>query len=198
MIQKDMCLLHQINREVASEIFHFVWLDASVLLLKKKTELKTLKQQKYPIALTENSIKRALQILLNELSKPKEKGTEEIIPFLSIQNPNNPNIFPVVRQTFENFQHSKTMSNVVFSSKKLINSMRQAPNLERLLCKSKFMPVEENFHFTSCGKNCVCCLYLLKASSYLFKRVNKLFFRENIFNCESEDLIYVVICQLKS
>ena len=87
------------------------------------------------------------------------------------------------------------MSNVVFSSKKLINSMRQAPNLERLLCKSKFMPVEENFHFTSCGKNCVCCLYLLKASSYLFERVNKLFFRENILNCESKDLIYVVICQ---
>ena len=33
------------------------------------------------------------------------------------------------------------MSNVFFSGKKLINSMRQAPNLERLLGKSKFMPV---------------------------------------------------------
>ena len=51
--------------------------------------------------------------------------------------------------------------------------MRQAPNLERLLCKSKFMTVEEHFHVNSCGKNCVCCPYLLKASSYLFKRVNK-------------------------
>ena len=29
----------------------------------------------------------------------------------------------------------------VFNGKKLINSMRQTPNLERLLCKSKFMPV---------------------------------------------------------
>ena len=34
---KIMCLLHQITRRVASEIFHFVWLDVSVLLLKKKT-----------------------------------------------------------------------------------------------------------------------------------------------------------------
>ena len=61
----------------------------------------------------------------------------------------------------------------VFSAKKLINSIPQAPNLEHLLCESKFMPVKENFHVNSCGKNCVCCPYLLKASSYLFKRVKK-------------------------
>ena len=54
----------------------------------------------------QNSIKRALQILLNKPSKPKEKKTEETIPFLSTHNPNNPNIFPIVRQTFEKFQHS--------------------------------------------------------------------------------------------
>ena len=73
----------------------------------------------------------------------------------------------------------------VFKGRKLINSLRQAPNLERLLCKSKFMPVEERCHVNSCGKNCVCCPYLLKVSSYLFKRVNKVFFLKNNFNCES-------------
>ena len=51
------------------------------------------------------------------------------------------------------------MSNA-FSGKKLINSMCQVPNSERLLCKSKFMPVE-NFDVNSCGKHCVRCLYLL-------------------------------------
>ena len=80
--------------------------------LKRLSDLKTLKQQKYPIALIENSIKRALQVPLNELMKPEEKGTEEIIPFLSTHNPNNPNIFPIIRQTFANFQRSKAMSNV--------------------------------------------------------------------------------------
>ena len=89
--------------------------------LKRLSELKTsLRKQKYLIALIENSIKRALQVSLNELRKPKEKGREEIIPFVSTHNPNNPNIFPITRQTFENFQHSKTMSNV-FNGKKLIN-----------------------------------------------------------------------------
>ena len=82
------------------------------------SELKTLRKQKHPIALIENSIKRALQVPLNKLRKPQEKGRSEIIPFVSNHNPNNPNIFPVIRQTFENFQHSKTMSNV-FNGKKL-------------------------------------------------------------------------------
>ena len=97
--------------------------------LKRLSELKTsLRKAKYPFVLIENSIKRALQVLLNELRKPKEKGREEIIPFVSTHNPNNRNIFPIIRQTFENFQHSKTMSNV-FNGKKLMNSMHQAPNL---------------------------------------------------------------------
>ena len=73
--------------------------------------------------------------------------------------------------------------------------MRHAPNLERVLCKSKFMSVEKFFRVNSCGKNCVCSPYLLKACSYLFKRVNKVFFLKKNFNCESRNLIYAVICQ---
>ena len=118
--------------------------------LKRLSEIKTsLRKQKYPIALIENSIKTTLQVPLYELRKRKEKVREEIIPFLSTHNPNNPNIFPIIRQT---------------------------SNLEHLFCKSKFMPSEEYFHVNFSGKNCVCCPYLLKASSYLFKRVNKYFF----------------------
>ena len=55
--------------------------------------LKTLKQQNYPIVVIEKSIKRTLQIPLNELRKPKEKGAEEEIRFLSTHNLNNPNFF---------------------------------------------------------------------------------------------------------
>ena len=65
-----------------------------------------IKKAKYPIALRENSIKRALQIPLNKIGKPKEKRREEIIPFVSTHNPNNPNICSIIRQTFENFHHS--------------------------------------------------------------------------------------------
>ena len=66
--------------------------------------------------------------------------------------------------------------------------MHQAPSLERLLCKSKFMPVEEHFYVNSCGKNYVCCPYLFKASSYLFRRVNKVFFKKIILIPRAETL----------
>ena len=76
--------------------------------LKRLPELETsLKQEKYPTALTKNSTKRTLQIPLNELRKPKEKRTEEIIPFPSTHNPDNLNTFPIIKQIFENFQHLK-------------------------------------------------------------------------------------------
>ena len=53
------------------------------------------------------------------------------------------------------------MSNV-FNGKKLMKSMCQTPNLERLLRKSKLMPVEKKF----CGENCVCSPYISKVSSF--------------------------------
>ena len=82
-----------------SEIFHFAWLEEEEeAKLKRLSELETsLRKQKYPIALIENSIKKALQEPLNELRKTKEKRREEIIPFVSTHNPNNPNIFPIIR-----------------------------------------------------------------------------------------------------
>ena len=47
----------------------------------------------------------------------------------------------------------------------------------------------------SCGKNCVSCPYLLKGSLYQFKQVKKTFLLKNSFNCQSSNLIYVIICQ---
>ena len=54
-------------------------------------------------------------------------------------------------------------------------SMNQATNLERLLCRSKFKSQHKNHDVKNCGKNCVSCPYLLKASLYQFKQVNKIF-----------------------
>ena len=73
--------------------------------------------------------------------------------------------------------------------------MRQAPNVERLLCMWKFMSQVQHFQVTSCVRNYVCCSHLLKTYFYLFKRVNKVFFLQNDFSYKSRNLIYVVICQ---
>ena len=108
-------------------------------------------------------------------------------------NPNKPNVFPIMKQSFDNFQYSKTMSNV-FQGNKLI-SMSQAPNRGRLLYRSKFESQHKNCGVKNCAKNCVSSPYLLEASLYQFKGVNKTFFLKNSFNCESSNLIYAVICQ---
>ena len=45
--------------------------------------------------------------------------------------------------------------------------MRRASDLEHLLCKSKFIPVEENCHVNSCGKN---LLLISVKSLFLFSQ----------------------------
>ena len=86
----------------------------------------------------EASILRALKKYL--LRQPKT-AKNEIIPFTFIYNPNNPNVFPIKKQTFDNFQYSKTMCNI-FRERNL--SMSQAPNLGRFLCRSKFESEDKN------------------------------------------------------
>ena len=82
-----------------------------------------------------------------------------------------------------------------FQREKIVKSMSQASNLERLLYGSKSESKHKNNKVKCCGKNCISCPYLLKASLYQFKRVNKTFLLINSFNCESSNLIYVIICQ---
>ena len=76
----------------------------------------------------------------------------------------------------------------VLKGEKLTESMCQVPNFQRLLCKSKFIAVEENVHPNFYGKNCIRCPNLLRSSSYLFKRLNKVFFSKKKINCESRNL----------
>ena len=73
--------------------------------------------------------------------------------------------------------------------------MSQAPSRGRLLYRSKFESQRKNHEMKNCRKNSISCPYLVKAFLYQFKQVNKTFMLKNFFNCESSNLIYVVICQ---
>ena len=63
----------------------------------------------------------------------------------------------------------------IFLRKKLVKSLRQGPDVGRLLCRSKFESQHKNREVKNCEKNSVNCPYLLKASLYQFKLVNKTF-----------------------
>ena len=77
---------------------------------------------------------------------------------------------------------------------KFINCKRQAPNLERILCKSSFSPSNSISGVKNCNKSFVCCQYIKEGIEYTFKTVDKKFEIRIPFNCESKNLIYVVIC----
>ena len=76
---------------------------------------------------------------------------------------------------------------------KLIHSKRQPPNLQRILCKSEYVN-EENMKVSKCGKNCVCCEYIMEGPSFNFKNGSKPFKVRNPFTCDSTNLLYVITC----
>ena len=109
----------------------------------KLNELKSLlTKQNYPKKLIESGIQRAENIPQNSLRKPKEKNNSKIIPFITTNNPNNPNIFPIIKTTVEQLEASKTLK-VELKNSNLINCKRQPPNLERFLCKTKYIRPEK-------------------------------------------------------
>ena len=82
----------------------------------KEKRFKGLKQtfleQKHPKLLIEASILKAKEKPLEILGQPKTAKNEDIIRFTITFNPNDPNVFPVIKKSFVNFQYFKTMSNV--------------------------------------------------------------------------------------
>ena len=83
-------------------------------------------EQKYPQSLIEASILKAKEIPIEILRQRKTLKNEEIIPFTTTYNPNNRNIFPIIKQSFNNFQYPKTMfekKRRIFEKKKLVNSV---------------------------------------------------------------------------
>ena len=77
---------------------------------------------------------------------------------------------------------------------KFINCKRQAPNLGRMLCKSSFPPSNSISGVKNCGKSFACCQYIKEGIEHTFKTVDKKIEIRIPFNCESKNLIYVVIC----
>ena len=98
----------------------------------KLKELRTiLKTQKYPKMVVEKGIEKALAIPQEQLRSEKLKKKDKILPFISIYNPNNPNMFPKVREIYRNLQTSKILGKIS-AKHKLIDCKRQSSNLKRL------------------------------------------------------------------
>ena len=97
--------------------------EKSDLKMSKLKELKTvLKKQKYPLKVIEKGIEKACAIPMEVLRSEKQPKKEKIVPFILTFNPNNTNIYPVIRNTFQNLRESTELISI-FKDYKLIKSL---------------------------------------------------------------------------
>ena len=71
-------------------------------------------EQKYPKSLIEARTSRAKEITLEILRQPKTAKNGKLSFHYYIQSKQSKR-FPITNQSFDNFQHSKTMPNIVES-----------------------------------------------------------------------------------
>ena len=101
------------------------------------------------------------------LRKPKEPSNENILPFITTFNANNPNIYSTTKSSVNFVKHNNVSD---FHDIKLMQSKRQPPDLKKRLTKADFGEVLSGM-FNCCDKRCECCNYLLINDHHTFKNV---------------------------
>ena len=109
------------------------------------------------------------------LRKPKKPSNENILPFITTFNPNNPNTYSTVKSSVNCLKNNSVSG---FDNIKSIQSKRKPPpppllpltNLKNLLTKAEFGEILSGT-FNCSNKRCECCNYLLINYHYTFKNV---------------------------
>ena len=163
---------------------------------EKENKLKELKlileKQGYSKRIINNGIQKAERQPHENLRKEKNKTDENLLTFITTYNPNNPNLFPIIKQSVEQLKSSETLRDKL-NKKTLICCRKQPPNLERLLCKTTYIN-NEKVKVSKCGKNCVCCTYIKEGTEFKFKYRDIPFKVKSPFNCNTSNLLYVITC----
>ena len=75
--------------------------------LKNLENLKTnLSKYHYPDSLTKQGFQKALSIPQNDLRKPKKPSKENILPFITTFNTNNPNIYSTIKSSVNSLKNN--------------------------------------------------------------------------------------------
>ena len=150
-----------------------------------------LQKHGYPESLIINGFKKASMIPKEDLRRPKTKNEENFLAFITTENPNNPNVFPLVRNSIDTLIRKKVDG--FTQTRKVIHSKRQSPNLKRLLTSSVLSRKENKV--SKCGDTrCKCCDHLVISNKHTFKKTKKTFELKSPMSCNSQNLIYVIIC----
>ena len=158
-------------------------------------ELRTiLKTQKYPKMIFEKGIEKALTISQEGPRSQKLKNRDDISPFISTYNPNNPTVFPKVREMYGNLRTSKTLGKI-FAKHIVIDCKRQLSNLKRLLCSSTNKPT---FRTRKCEKIYFCWDYIIETELFKFSHCHQPFILKSNFSSKAPKFICVIRCNVCS
>ena len=117
--------------------------------------LKTnLSKYHYLDSLIKQGFQKALSVPQKGLRKPKKPSNENILPFITTFNPNNPNIYSTIKSSFNCLKNNNVSG---FHNIRPMQSKRQSPNLKKLLTKAKFAEVLSGT-FNCSDKRYECCI----------------------------------------
>ena len=171
---------------------------------RKITRLQELKQWLrkcgYPRRLVGSKINqfqhKDTNFLRNKLAHDKDTN---LLVFIQMHNPKNPYVFNYLRNAFNSLIAVDKFARV-FNNTKLIKSVRQPPNLGRLLQKHNIFFEDIPNGCKKCTKsNCGTCPYIEETNMVYFKNV-KTGVETNFqllrsFDCKSKNVIYKITCK---
>ena len=157
---------------------------------------KELTRQNYPQQITTYGIEKAQSIPKKELRKAKAKDNnnrKNVLAFVSTHNPNNPNLFPIIKSTLPLSCAGKRMKTSIKNTK-LINSKRAPNNLKKMLTRARFVLHEkEGPRITKCSNSL--CAHLQDGVSEIKLNKPKITFKiKERMTCETKDVIYLITC----
>jgi hypothetical protein len=154
---------------------------------------KFLLNQKYPISLIDDSIKKVKSVQ-SGINKSRIKDTSDNIAFVSTYNPNNKPIDADIKSLFENLKLQEE-TKAIFENKKLIISKRQDKSIKKMLTKAQFSDDKINIQaeVRQCNdKRCKTCQHLIEGSTIQIGS-NIIKINKNMA-CNSTNLIYFLKC----
>ena len=161
---------------------------------------KWLRNAGYPKGLVNNQISKFkykdTKYLRDKVSNQK---SDTLLVYIQKHNPKNPHVYNYLRNAFSSLT-STTKYSDIFKHTKLIKSVRQPPNLGRMLQKHDIFIDNTPNGVVKCNqKLCGTCDYIYETDTLSFHNVKNIetyiYQIRRPFSCLSKNIIYKIICR---
>ena len=152
-----------------------------------------LKRLKYPNSVIQTGIEKAKELKREDLLLNSEKNQKKIIPYISKYNPNNPNVFSILKKNLPILETDSRMQNVL-RDYTIVNCRRQSKSLGATLTTYKYSKSVAKHLVEKCqSPKCGTCDILMEGSQFSFLN-GKMILIQRDMKCDSKYVIYVIKC----